>query len=230
LTSPAPKDEGPRSPRGSPSGKIRVFIADDHAIVREGLKQIAIGDPQIVVAGEAATGNAALAAIIAGDFDVVVLDLSLPDRSGIDVLAHVKASRPQLPVLILSVSREDEFALRALRAGASGYLEKRTAPEQLITAIKRLAQGKKYLSSDLAERVVLDNDLETSDRPHDRLSPREFEILLMIAEGKSASGIAADLGLSVKTVNNHRARILRKMAMKNNAELIRYAIQHQLIR
>lgn len=117
-----------------------------------------MGDAQIIVAGEAATGNAALAAIEAGDFDVVVLDLSLPDRSGLDVLAHVKESKPRLPVLILSVSREEEFALRALRAGASGYLEKRSAPEELVTAIKRLAQGKKYLSIELAERVVLDAD------------------------------------------------------------------------
>lgn len=222
-------DEGPRSSRESPSGIIRVFIADDHAIVREGLKQIAMGHPQIIVAGEAATGNDALAAISTGDFDVVVLDLSLPDRSGIDVLAGMKASKPQLPVLILSVAREDEFALRALRAGASGYLEKRTAPEQLITAIQRLAQGKKYLSTELAERLVLDGDQQAADRPHDRLSPREFEIFLMIAGGKGASTIAADLRLSVKTVNNHRARALRKMAMNSNAELIRYAIQHQLI-
>lgn len=188
-----------------------------------------MGDAQIIVAGEATTGNEALAAIDAGDFDVVVLDLSLPDRSGLDVLAHVKASRPQLPILILSMAREEEFALRALRAGASGYLEKRSAPEQLVAAIKRLAQGKKYLSTELAEHLVLDGDRHGPDRPHDLLSPREFEIFLMIAGGKPASRIAADLLLSVKTVNNHRARILRKMSMKSNAELIRYAIQHQLI-
>jgi two-component system invasion response regulator UvrY len=188
-----------------------------------------MGDAQILVAGEASTGNEALAAINAGDFDVVVLDLSLPDRSGLDVLAHVKAAKPQLPVLILSVSREEEFALRALHAGASGYLEKRSAPEQLVAAIKRLAQGKNYLSTELAERVVLDGDRHSADRPHDMLSPREFEIFLLIAGGKAASRIAEDLGLSVKTVNNHRTRILRKMSMKSNAELIRYAIQHQLV-
>lgn len=188
-----------------------------------------MGDAQIIVAGEATTGNEALAAIDAGDFDVVVLDLSLPDRSGLDVLAHVKASKPQLPILILSMAREEEFALRALRAGASGYLEKRSAPEQLVAAIKRLAQGKKYLSTELAERLVMEADRHSPDQPHDLLSPREFEIFLMIAGGKAASRIAADLRLSVKTVNNHRSRILRKMAMKSNAELIRYAIQHQLI-
>jgi DNA-binding NarL/FixJ family response regulator len=189
-----------------------------------------MGDAQIIVAGEAATGNEAVAAIDGGDFDVVILDLSLPDRSGLDVLAHVRGSKPQLPVLILSMAREEEFALRALRAGASGFLEKRSAPEQLVTAIKRLAKGKKYLSTELAERLVLTTDHHAIDRPQDLLSPREFEIFLMIAAGKPASGIAANLGLSVKTVNNHRARILRKMSMKGNADLIRYAIQHQLIR
>ena len=126
-------------------------------------------------------------------------------------------------------SERFEFALRALHSGASGYLEKRSVPEQLVTAIKRLAQGKSYLSNEQAERLVLDADRQNSDRPHDLLSPREFEIFLMIAGGKPASRIAADLGLSVKTVNNHRTRILRKMSMKSNAELIRYAIQHQLI-
>jgi len=189
-----------------------------------------MGDAQITVAGEAATGNEAIAAIAAGDFDVVVLDLSLPDRSGLDVLAQVKASKPHLPVLILSMEREEEFALRALHAGASGFLEKRSAPEQLVIAIKRLAQGKKYLSTELAEHLVLDGDRKPAERPHDLLSPREFEIFLMIAAGKPANEIGAGLGLSVKTVYNHRARILMKLGMKSTAELIRYAIRQHLIR
>ncbi len=207
-----------------------MLIVDDHAIVREGLKQIVASDPEIVVAGEAASGDEALLKIREGDFDVLVLDLCLPDRSGLDVLAHARAALPLRPVLILSMEREEEFAMRALRGGASGYLEKRSAPEQLVSAIKRVTQGKKYLSSELAERLVLELDQGGADRPHDLLSQREFEIFLAIAGGKPVSAIAAGLGLSVKTVNNHRARILVKLGMKSTAELVRYAIRYQLIR
>ena len=208
---------------------IRVFIADDHAIVREGLKQIAGSDPDIVVIGEAETGDEALAKIRDGAFDVMVLDLSLPDRSGLDVLAHVHATRPALPVLILSMEREEEFALRALRGGASGYLEKRSAPEQLVCAIRRLAAGRRYISDEMGERLVGERDPAGSDRRHDLLSPREFEVFLSLGEGKPCSAIAADLGLSVKTVNNHRAHVLAKLGLKNTAELIRYAIRYRLI-
>ena len=210
--------------------KIRVIIADDHAIVREGLKQIVLSDPEIAVTGEAANGNEAIARSRESEFDVMVLDLSLPDRNGFDVLFHIKAMRPDMRVLILSMEREEEFALRSLRAGASGYLEKRSAPEQLVIAIKRLARGKKYISSELAERVALELDRPGVERPHDLLSQREFEIFLMIAAGEPVSQIAGRLGLSVKTVNNHRGRILEKLGMKSTAELIRYAIRHELIR
>jgi DNA-binding NarL/FixJ family response regulator len=209
--------------------QIRVLIADDHAIVREGLKQIVLSDSEISVAGEAATGNEAISKIRNGEFDVIVLDLSFPDRSGFDVLSHVKAAKPDLSVLVLSMEREEEFAIRCLHAGASGYLEKRSAPEQLVSAIKRLARGKKFLSSELAEHLALELDRPGAERPHDLLSKREFEIFLSIASGKPVSQIAEELGLSVKTVNNHRARILQKLGMKNTAELIRYAIRHQLI-
>jgi len=159
----------------------------------------------------------------------VILDLSLPDRHGIDVLSKIKRLRPNVSVLILSVEREDEFALRCLHAGASGYLEKRSAPEQLVRAIKRLAEGKKYLSGELAQRLALEPDRPGAERPHDLLSPREFEIFLSIAAGKPVSHIANELGLSVKTVNNHRAHILEKLGVRSTAELIRYAIRHQLI-
>jgi DNA-binding NarL/FixJ family response regulator len=209
--------------------QIRVLIADDHAIVREGLKQIVLSDSEITVAGEAATGDEAISKIRNGEFDVIVLDLSLPDRSGFDVLSHIKAANPDLPVLILSMEREEEFAIRCLHAGASGYLEKRSATEQLVSAIKRLARGKKYLSSELAEHLALELDRPGVERPHDLLSKREFEIFLSIASGRPVSQIAAELTLSVKTVNNHRARILQKLGMKNTAELVRYAIRHQLI-
>jgi DNA-binding NarL/FixJ family response regulator len=216
--------------RPSPGSPIRVFIADDHAIVREGLKQIVLADQEIVVSGEAATGDEAIARVRESEFDVLVLDLSFPGRNGLDVLSHIKANRPELAVLILSMEREEEFAIRCLHAGASGYLEKRSAPEQLVSAIKRLAVGRKYISDELAERLALKLDQPGIQRPHDLLSPREFEIFLSIASGKPVSHIAAELGLSVKTVNNHRARILQKLVMTSTAEVIRYAIRNELIR
>jgi DNA-binding NarL/FixJ family response regulator len=209
-----------------------VFIVDDHPIVREGLKQIAMSDPDIRVTGEAGTGAAAIAALAigAGEYDVAVLDLSLPDRSGLDVLASVAAAHLDLPVLILSMEREEEFALRALREGASGYLEKNSAPEHLVTAIRRLAQGHKYLSTEMAERLIMDGRRRReAERPHDLLSRREFGVFLAIASGKSVSTIAADLGLSVKTINNHRASVLAKLEIKSTAELVRYAVRQHLV-
>ena len=210
-----------------------MFIVDDHPIVREGLKQIATSDPEIRVTGEAGTGTAAIAALAigAGDYDVAVLDLSLPDRSGLDVLAAVALSRPDLAVLILSMEREEEFALRALREGASGYLEKSSAPEHLVTAIKRLAQGHRYLSTEMAERLIVDGRRRRqAERPHDLLSRREFEVLIAVASGRSVSAIAADLGLSVKTINNHRANVLAKLGVKSTADLVRYALRQHLVR
>jgi DNA-binding NarL/FixJ family response regulator len=208
---------------------IRVLIADDHAIVREGLKQIVLSNEDITVAAEAATGDEALVKVRTCELDVLVLDLSMPGRSGLDVLAHVKALKPALPVLILSMEREEEFAMRCLNAGASGYLEKRSAPEQLVSAIKRLAAGSRYISAELAQRLALQLD-RRSERPHDLLTKREFEIFLAIAIGKPVSLIAGELGLSVKTVNNHRGRVLEKLGMKSTSEVIRYAIRHELIR
>lgn len=212
------------------SGPIRVLIADDHAIVREGLKQIVLSNRDIAVAGEAETGDEALEKVRTSEFDVLVLDLCLPGRNGLDVLSHLKALKPSLPVLILSMEREEEFAMRCLHAGASGYLEKRSAPSQLVSAIKRLAAGGRYISADLAQRLALELDRPGGERPHDLLSKREFDIFLSIALGKPVSLIAGELGLSVKTVNNHRGRILEKLAMKSTSEVIRYAIRHQLIR
>jgi two-component system, NarL family, invasion response regulator UvrY len=208
-----------------------VFIVDDHPIVREGLKQIAMSDPGIRITGEAGNGTDAIAALAAGDFDVAVVDLSLPDRSGLDVLASVAHARPDLPVLILSMEREEEYALRALREGASGYLEKNSAPDLLVTAIKRLAGGHKYLSTEMAERLIVDGKRRRqAERPHDLLSRREFEVFVAVASGKPVSLIAADLGLSVKTVNNHRASVLAKLGVKSTAELVRYALRQNLVR
>ena len=159
-----------------------------------------------------------------------MLDLWLPDRSGFEVLATIYAARPGLPVLILSMEQEEEFALHALRAGAAGYLEKKSASEQLVEAIKRLAQGQKYLSAELAERLVVNGARLRGERPHDLLSPREFEVFLAIVSGRPVRRIAADLRLSVKTVNNHRASILAKLGVKSTAELVRYALRQHLIR
>jgi DNA-binding NarL/FixJ family response regulator len=206
-----------------------VFIVDDHPIVREGLKQIVTSDPDIVVAGEAATGAEAVAALASGDYDVAVIDLSLPDRSGLDVVGTV--TRDDLPMLILSMEREEEYALRALREGAAGYLEKSSAPDQLVAAIKRLAQGHKYLSEQMAERLIVTGPRRREvERPHDLLSRREFEVFIAIVSGRSVSEIAADLALSVKTVNNHRANVLAKIGVKGTADLVRYALRQHLIR
>jgi two-component system, NarL family, invasion response regulator UvrY len=207
-----------------------VFIVDDHPIVREGLKHIAMSDPEIEITGEASTGAEAVAAIAAGEYDVAVIDLSLPDRSGLEMLPQIADVRPGLPVLILSMEREEEYALRALREGAAGYLEKGSAPEYLVAAIKRLAEGHKYLSAEMAETLIVDGPRRRrAERPHDLLSRREFEVFIDIASGKSVSQIAADLGLSVKTVNNHRASVLSKLGVHSTAELVRYAVRQNLI-
>jgi len=192
-----------------------------------------MADPNIRVVGEAGTGAEAIAALTRGtkDFDVAILDLSLPDRNGLDVLAAVAYTRPDLPVLILSMEREEEYAVRALREGASGYLEKNSAPELLVTAIRRLAAGHKYLSTEMAERLIVDGKRRRqAERPHDLLSRREFEVFIAIVSGRSVSSIAADLGLSVKTINNHRAAVLAKLGTKTTADMVRYAIRQHLIR
>lgn len=212
------------------SSQVTVLIVDDHAIVREGLKQIALSDPSIAVTGEAATAHEALARIAREQFDVLVLDLSLPDRHGLELLPSIKAARPELAVLVLSVEREEEFALRCLRAGAAGYLEKRSVPQELVNAIKALAKGKRFLSAELAQHMILEPAGVDTSRPHDLLSQREFEVFLAIAAGKAVSQIARDLTLSVKTVNNHRARLMKKLGTKSTAELVRYAVRHELIR
>jgi DNA-binding NarL/FixJ family response regulator len=190
-----------------------------------------MADPHIRVTGEAGTGAEAIAALASGDYDVAILDLSLPDRNGLDVLATVACTRPDLPVLILSMEREEEYAVRSLREGASGYLEKNSAPELLVTAIKRLAAGHKYLSTEMAERLIVDGKRRRQvERPHDLLSRREFEVFIAIVSGRSVSGIAADLGLSVKTVNNHRAAVLAKLGLKATADMVRYALRQHLVR
>jgi two-component system invasion response regulator UvrY len=208
---------------------IRALIADDHAVVRQGLKQILGDTPEMVVAGEATNGQEVLDKIRAETWDVVVLDISLPDRSGLDILKQLRSERPKLPVLVLSMHSEDQYAMRVLKAGASGYLTKDSAPDELVKAIRKVVSGGRYVSSLLAEKLAFEIGTDSSRLPHETLSDREFQVLRLIAAGKSVTEIAAELYLSVKTVSTYRARLLRKMNLGTNAELMHYAMQNHLI-
>ncbi len=208
---------------------IRALIADDHAVVRQGLKQILGDTPEMVVAGEATNGQEVLDKIRAETWDVVVLDISLPDRSGLDILKQLRSERPKLPVLVLSMHSEDQYAMRVLKAGASGYLTKDSAPDELVKAIRKVVSGGRYVSSFLAEKLAFEIGTDSSRLPHETLSDREFQVLRLIAAGKSVTEIAAELYLSVKTVSTYRARMLEKMSLGTNAELMHYAMQNHLI-
>ncbi|SEO14515.1 two component transcriptional regulator, LuxR family [Duganella sp. CF517] len=208
---------------------IKVFIADDHAIVREGLKQILAETRDIVVAGEAENGLDAVKLFRKSECQVMLLDISMPDRSGIEVLKQIKKEKPELAVLMLSMHREDQYAIRSLKAGASGYLTKQSAPRELVTAIRQVAGGLKYISPALAQELANHVGEDHEAPPHDTLSDREYQTLTMIASGKTVGMIAKELSLSVKTVSEYRARLLVKMKLKNSAELTHYAIKNQLI-
>ncbi|WP_374240560.1 response regulator [Zoogloea sp.] len=207
---------------------IRVLIADDHAIVRQGLRQILSDTPDLTVAGEAENGVQAVQMVRAGDWDVVLMDVSMPDRNGIDALKLIKKEFPRLPVLILSMYPEEQYAIRALKAGAAGYLTKQSAPELLVTAIRQVASGKKYVSPSLAEELANAIGDDSERPPHEKLSDREYQTLCMIASGKTPAEIAEALNLSVKTVSVYRARLLEKMNLRNNAELTHYGLKHGL--
>lgn len=207
---------------------IKILIADDHPIVRSGLKQIMIKEPGMVVEGEAQNARELLALVRKQAWDVVILDINLPDRSGLDVLIQLKKEFPSLPVLILSVQAEEQYAVRALKSGAAGCLDKHSAPGELVKAIRRAVAGGKYVSSSLAERLAL--DLDSGERAlHETLSGREFEVMRMIASGKRINEIADKLFVSPKTVSTYRARILEKMGMKTNADLTHYVIKNKLV-
>ena len=208
---------------------IRVFIADDHAIVREGLKQILAESPDIIVAGEAENGVDAIKLFRKSKCQVMLLDISMPDRSGIEVLKQLKKEHPELAVLMLSMHREDQYAIRSLKAGAAGYLTKQSAPRELVTAIRQVAAGQKYVSAALAQELAANVADDRDTALHDTLSDREYQTLTMIASGKTVSTIAKELSLSVKTISEYRARLLVKMKLKNSAELTHYAIKNQLI-
>ena len=208
---------------------LRVLIADDHAIVRHGLKQILADTGDIVVAGDAGSGLEAIKLARTGHFDVLLLDISMPDRSGIEVLKQVRQEFPKLAVLMLSMHREDQYAIRSLKAGAAGYLNKQSAPDELVTAIRTVAQGRKYISQELAQQLANQIGDGREVAPHETLSDREYQTLMMIASGKTVSEIAAELVLSVKTISMYRTRLLQKMKLRHNAELTHYAIKNNLV-
>jgi two-component system, NarL family, invasion response regulator UvrY len=208
---------------------MRVLVGDDHAILRKGIKQILAEIPSISTVDEATNGQEVLALTARKLYDLVLLDISMPGRSGLDVLKQLRADRPRLPVLILSMHPEEQYALRALKAGASGYLTKESAPDELIAAVQKILEGGKYVSQSLAERFITELS-KPSDKPlHELLSDREYQIFCMIASGKTVSEIAEELALSVKTVSTYRTRILQKTNLKTNAEITRYVIENKLI-
>ena len=209
---------------------IRVLLADDHAVVRAGLKEILADTGDIEVAGEATNGQEVLAQVRGQDFDVAVLDMSMPGRSGIDLIKLVKGEKPRLRILILSMHSEQQYAVRAVKAGASGYLTKESAADELVAAIRRIAAGGAYVSPETAERLVLESASRAGAAPHTLLSDREFQVFQLIAAGQSVTEIARQLSLSVKTISTHKTRIMVKMNFANPAELIRYAIENNLIK
>ncbi len=208
---------------------IKVIIADDHPVVRHGLKQILADEPDITVAGEANNSQELLKQIANQSCDVVVMDITMPGRDGLETLKELRRDHPKLPVLILSIHPEDQFGLRVLKAGAAGYMTKETAPDELVKAIRKVFSGGKYLSATLAEKIAFDLDRDTLKPPHETLSDREYVVMCMLASGKTVSEVSRELCLSVKTVSTHRARILEKMKMKTNAELTHYAVKNHLV-
>ena len=208
---------------------LRVLIADDHAIVCEGLKQIISSDPAFMVIAEVNTAAQAMQVVRAGGIDILLLDISLPDRNGIDLLKQLKQETPSLKVLICSLHHEDAYALRALRAGAAGYLSKQCASSTLLHALHQVATGRKYISAELAQELAAQVGSDIDAEPHQRLSDREYQTLLKLATGMTVTEIAEQLTLSVKTISMYRTRLLQKMRMHNNAELTHYAIRHQLL-
>ena len=208
---------------------IKVLIVDDHAIVRQGLKRILAETPDMTVAGEAENGVEALKKTREGEWDVILLDVSMPGKNGVDTLKQIMGENRGGKVLILSMYPEDQYAVRLLKAGAAGYMTKETAPWELVEAIRKVAQGRKYISPALAELLLLELDIDAEKQPHERLSDREYQVFRMLGSGRTASEIASLMSLSVKTISTHRAHILEKMKLKNNAELTLYAIQNGLL-
>ena len=208
---------------------LRILITDDHAVVRRGLKQVLEEEFDQVVFGEAQNTREMLEHLQKKAWDVVILDITLPGRSGLEVLGELKLTHPNLPVLVLSMHPEDQYGIRVLKSGASGYMTKESAPDEIVMAIRKVLRGGKYVSPSLAERLAFNLEVNGEKPIHEALSDREYEVMLMIASGKTLTEIAQKLNLSIKTVSTYRTRILEKMKMQNNAELIRYAIKNQLV-
>ncbi len=208
---------------------IRVLVADDHAIVREGIKQILADQPDLQLVGEAENGQDVLRAVRAGNVDLVLLDMSMPGRSGIELIKEIKRIAPSLRVLVLSMHEEEQYAVRAIKAGAQGYLTKTSAPDELVGAIRSVAQGRAYMRQEVVERLALSFSTPEEALPHTRLSDREYQVFLMLAHGQTVTSIAEELFLSSKTVSTHKARILQKMGCTSLADLIHYAVRKGLV-
>lgn len=208
---------------------IRILIADDHTIMREGLKRILDGIDDIQVIGEAIDGHDTLLKVRAESFDVLLLDLSMPGRSGVDLIHQIRDEFPKLPILILTMHEEDQYAVRAIRAGANGYLTKESAGTQLVSALRKVASGRPYISMEVAEQLAMSAMPSTSDQSHSVLSDREFEVFCHLAKGKSITEIGDMLHLSVKTVSTHKTRIMQKMELHSLSELVQYAVAHHLL-
>jgi two-component system invasion response regulator UvrY len=214
---------------GSKGAPVKVLIADDHPVVRQGLKMMLSSDPEVDVVGEARDGDEAFELAHRVDWDVAVLDYSMPGRGGVELLTDVKHDYPDRPVLILSIYPEDPHGLRALKAGAAGYITKESAGEELTAAVKKVATGGRYVSSTLAEKLASRLTPEQERPPHERLSDREYRVMWLLASGKQISEIAKEMGLSPSTVSTYRTRILRKLGLTSNAALVHYAVRHQLV-
>jgi DNA-binding NarL/FixJ family response regulator len=208
---------------------IRILIADDHSIVRQGLKQIVSECPGMVVAGEAASGQEVLELVRKRDFDLAIVDIAMPGRGGLEILKDLKAEKPLMKVMVLSMYSEEQYAIRSFRDGASAYLTKASAPDELVQAIRTVAKGKKYITPSVAERMATYIEVDSERPPHERLSDRELQVLVLLGSGRSVGEIAGELSLSVKTISTYRARILEKTGMGTNAQLIKYAVQHDLV-
>jgi len=208
---------------------IKLLVADDHAIVRKGIEQIIAETTDIVVSDEARNGQEVMAKAAKNVYDLVLLDIAMPGRDGLEVLKELKKQRPKLAVLMLSMYPEEQYAIRALRSGASGYLTKESAPDELIAAIRKVSSGGKYISSSLAEKIVHKMGHDADTPIHEQLSDREYEIFIKLASGKTLTEIADELALSVKTISTYRARLLVKMNMRSNAEITKYAIENKLV-
>ncbi len=208
---------------------IRIVIADDHTIMREGLKRIFVGTDDIDVVGEAIDSSSTLKKVKEGGFEVLLLDLSMPGRNGIELIRQIKQEAPKLSILILTMYEEEQYAVRAIRAGALGYLTKESAETQLVNAIRRVASGRPYISAEVAEQLALNIIAPENELPHTLLSNREFEVFLMLSTGKTITEIASKLHLSAKTISTHKVRILNKMQMNTLSEIVQYAIKHNLL-